>query len=184
MLRSATCSLPAGLPEDGAGEVLLLRGVPLAGQQHGEGVTGVGHEAGLVGHLAEHVGRVTVSSAGGLSAAHQGNGTGQSAQSSAAALRKRSKRKRAFRLPRIAPWPTRASPRASRQISLDTLSIDRWYCLIIAAIKRTTSGWAEARTTTAERRLERATGAAAKALLHRTVAILNVVYAKRAGVTV
>lgn len=86
---------PARLPEDHAGEVLLLRGVPLAGQQHGEGVTGVGDEAGLVGHLAEHVGRVTVSSAGGLSAADQGSGTGQGAQGSAAALRNRSKRTQA-----------------------------------------------------------------------------------------
>ncbi len=37
--------MPSLSPEDGSGEVLLLGGVPLGGQQQGKALTGVGHKA-------------------------------------------------------------------------------------------------------------------------------------------
>lgn len=85
-------------PQDNVGEVLLLGGVPLGGQQQGEVLTSEGDEARLVGHPAEHVGRVTVGSLGGSSASQQGDGASQHAQGSTAVLQVYQNTFRLFRI--------------------------------------------------------------------------------------
>lgn len=77
----------ADLPQNGAGGVLLLGGVPLGGQVQSEALAHVGDEASLVGNTAEHVGRVTVGGHGGGHAGQQGSSTGDGRQGGAAGLR-------------------------------------------------------------------------------------------------
>ena len=62
-------------------------GVPLAGQQEGKSLASIGDGTGLVGDLAEDVGRVTEGSHRGGHSGQQSSGTGQGAQSSTAALK-------------------------------------------------------------------------------------------------
>ncbi len=73
-------------PEESSRVVLLLGGVPLAGQLNGEAISNVGDEAGGVGHPAEHVGRVAVGSEGGGSASECSGSRSDGGQGGAAAL--------------------------------------------------------------------------------------------------
>ena len=86
-LRCLIAIVRIAQPEDGSRGILLLAGVPLAGEEDSESLSGVGDEARDVGRPAEDVGRVTIGSDRGSSSREESSSTSNRGQGSTSALR-------------------------------------------------------------------------------------------------